>query len=151
MKDEAASYERARKDNLRAAGTIRVFGVPLGARPAESHQPILFCGLSVEGAEHREATRRIWHLQSTDILATGPVEGFAVEAGRVHWYDLKRESTPIEESYTPVSLAYSARLFLGGRFGGLFGGFGGVVGDVPVTLDPTAGPTGTKPPTTIHP
>lgn len=148
MNDDQVSYEEARKRNLVAATTLRVFGIPLRSKASEGYLPVLWCGISVEGAEHREATNRIWHLPEADIVGSGEAEGFRVEGHPVHWYDLKRESTPVEESYTPISLTFSARLFLGSRFGG--GSFGGA-GTVPVTIDPTAGPTGTKVPTTITP
>lgn len=152
--DEQVSYEQAKRKNLLAATTVRIFGVPLQTSASNGYIPIWWCGIGLDGAEHRETTYRIWHIPEADIVESGEIEGFSFQGHQVHRYDVKRDCTPIEESYTPVSLTHSARLFLGGDFGGgpLEWRFEErVVGDVPVTLDPTAGPTGTKPPTTLDP
>jgi len=157
IKDKHASYEQARRRNLLTTTTVRIFGVPLQARASDGYIPIWWCGIGLDGAEHRKTTYRIWYLPEADIVESGKAEGFSFEGHRVHWYDVKRDCTPVEESFSPVSLAHSARLVLGNRFEGAPRWWFGPAEwwfdreQVPVTLDPTAGPTGTKVPTTIKP
>jgi hypothetical protein len=158
MSGQHATYDDARKRSLIAASTIRILGVPLHGRDAGAAVTIWWCGIGVDGAEHREPTHRIWHIPRADIADSGEVEGFCFEGHDVHWYDVKPDCAPVEESYAPVSLTHSARFYLRGRFGGggWGGGWWGVIdgGDepIPVTISPspTVSPTG-APPTTIQP
>jgi len=151
IKDEHVSYVQARRKSLLAATTVRVFGVPLQSKVSDGYIPIWWCGIGVDGVEHRETTYRIWHLPKAAIVESGKAKGFSFEGHDVYFYNVKRECTPLEESLSPVSLAHSARLFLGGRLGGGPVEWLSAERDVPVTLEPTAGPTGSKPPTTLEP
>jgi hypothetical protein len=151
IKYEHASYGQARRGSLLAATTVRVFGVPLQSKASDGYIPIWWCGIGVDGVEHRETTHRIWHLPEAAIVESRKATGFSFEGHDVYFYNVKRDCTPLEESFSPISLAHSARLFLGGRFGIEPLEWLSAERDVPVTIDPTAGPTGTKPPTTIDP
>jgi hypothetical protein len=151
-KDEHDLYTEARRKSVLAAKTVKLFGVPLQSNPSDGYMPIWWCGIGINGAEHRETTYRIWHVPKAAILDSGRIDGFTFEGRDVYFYNVARDCTPLEESYSPISLTHSARLFLGGRFNsGPMEWLAAKEEDVPVTLDPTAGPTGTKPPTTIEP
>ena len=161
-RQEHVSYTEARRISLVAATTTRIFGVPLHEGGHHGHRSIWWCGIGMNGAEHREPTKRIWHIPESDIVESGEASGFNVDDRQVVWFDVKRECTPVEESYTPVSLAHSARMFLRQRgFGGfrfpvwwgIEGGDGDDPNPIPVTLDPRSPspPLTGQPPTTIFP
>lgn len=134
-----SGYQNAREMNFRRATTVRVFGVPT-EKTTDGYVTILWCGIAVDGVENRQPTERIWHLPKADIVETGKADG------GIQWFDLRKETTAVEESYSPVSLIHVARMRLGRRFGRL-----GSVGDVPVTIEPTSTTIPSSPPVTISP
>ncbi len=138
-----AGYDKARAANLRQAACVRVFGVAAESIDRD-HETILWCGIGIDGVEHHQATDRIWHLPKSDIVASGKADGVGVRG--VSWYDLRKDSTPVEEVYAPVSLVHVARMRLGGRFGHL-----GTFGDVPITIEPTSTTIPSSPPVTLNP
>jgi hypothetical protein len=154
-KPQPVSYEDARQQAFATAYTVRIFGVPLGGKDSESHLAIWWCGIAANGLEHRQVTRRIWHLPKAHIVASGEANNFEVSGQSIWFFDVDRESDPIEETYSPVSLSHTLRLY-----------FGAFLEDaplqalaaraqqepVPVTISPspTTSPTGT-PPITIQP
>lgn len=149
------SYEDARRDALARAHTVRILGVPLDGTSSETHIAILWCGIAVDGAEHRQGTHRIWHLRKADLVASGIVDDFEFNGNRVNFYDLDRDSDPVEETYSSVSLSHTLRLFFGSVLGdapleALASGL--IKNPVPLTISPTPtiSPTGT-PPITILP
>lgn len=149
------SYQQARRDAFVSAYTVRVFGVPLDGGIDESHIAIWWCGIAVDGLEHRQGTTRVWHLPKTDVVTRGKVEDFEFNGNQVFFFDLDRDSDPVEETYSPVSLSHTLRLYFSSVLGDSpFEALAGATKPPPVPLtispSPTTSPTGT-PPITIKP
>ena len=151
-KEQSVTYQEARQQGFIAAYTVRIFGVPLDGNVNESHIAIWWCGIAVDGLEHRQGTNRIWHLPNADIVASGEVDGFEFNGHQVYFYDLDRDSDPIEETFSPVSLSHTLRLYFGSLLGHYPLEAQAAPGGPPVTIspNPTTSPTGT-PPITISP
>jgi hypothetical protein len=72
----------------------------------------LFCGIASGSDDHRARYSRVWHLPKDAIIAVGDVQGYSHQGKQVKWFELHRDSVPVEESYTPVSLGHETKLAL---------------------------------------
>lgn len=155
VEESYPSYQEARRDAFLSAYTVRVFGVPLEGGIGDTHIAIWWCGIAVNEFEHRQGTTRVWHLPTADVIKRGKVEDFFFRGHQVAFFDLARDSDPVEESYSPVSLSHTLRLYFGSVLGGSpLEAFAAAAPPPPppvtISPSPTTSPTGT-PPITIMP
>lgn len=153
QKHQETSYQEARKQAFVNASTIRIFGVPLQGAVDDDHTAIWWCGLASDGLEYRQRTNRIWHLPKADIVASGEIQDFEFDGHQICFYDLDRDSEPVEETFTPVSLSHTLRLYLNSGLGNALGisSTDIMTEDVPVTISPKPTKSPSGPPVTITP
>lgn len=93
------------RERLASAVAVRVYGVPLeNTATLDGYTCILFCGIASNSEDQEKPCNRVWHIPKDAILRRGDIEGYSHEGKQVHWYELHRDSVPVEESYTPISL-----------------------------------------------
>jgi hypothetical protein len=103
-KSSNPQYQDAHRENLLAAISVRVYGVPLQNPSLEGYTAIWFCGVLVRNRDLRRCTKRILHIPQDRVVAAGEVDGFLFEEHQVHWFDVQIETTLVEEQYIPIPL-----------------------------------------------
>lgn len=107
---DAPTYAESRTRQVTSATQVRLYGVPLkDANNLEGHTAIIYCGFQSDGIDLRECTDRIWHVPDDGISSFGALEDFPCERGTVHYFDVAKDATPIEEQYVPISLGLVQR------------------------------------------
>lgn len=98
-------YSEMRKRQVPASREVRIYGILLANEGhVEDHTPIAYCGFMIDGIEQRECSNRIWHIPDEKVISTGVVDDFKCDGEDVQFFQVARDTFPVEEQYLTLSL-----------------------------------------------